>query len=408
MNFTKRLFFKANSFNNLKETKIIKRKKSKSISVNKLSFQVPYAQEEHLFSNKSNIEIILGQIKAIQESFLLQEKTRTKITTNEKKIFYKKLLYDLKKNLTYMLFEKNTKEIYLQNKLNENKKLIQNKLFNLNNQKQNTNDNKEFFIEETEVLEKNYGGNELSKLKMLNFQVENEIQKLDFLIQNKTYMNNYLKMTGINLEENIELFYDHHKRNSKEIDDSFNFHINEAKNFLNLLIAEKKEQNKEINQIKKDIAEFKENLEFEKIKPTSIILEVSEENKDISHLSNIYNSFIDNNFILNNSNNLDSLNENNKEKNKIVLIEEKKKVIDNKNKTIRNNFNISTNINFGIKIYKNISKMINNSSRKRKINNYVFDNNKKYEEKYLNKNENKENNFKNTKRRLSEVEIIIH
>ena len=151
-----------------------------------------------------------------------------------------------------------------------------------------------------------------------------------------------------------------------------------------------------------------DDLEFEKIKPTSIILEVSEENKDISHLSNIYNSFIDNNFILNNSNNLDSLNENNKEKNKIVSIEEKKKVIDNKNKTIRNNFNISTNINFGIKIYKNISKMINNSSSKRKINNYVFDNNKKYEEKYLNKNENKENNFKNTKRRLSEVEIIIH
>ena len=250
MNFTKRLFFKSNSFNNLFESKNSKRNKRKNNLFNKLTLHDSNSHEENLFYNKSNIEVLLYQIKTVQEYLLLKEKSNPKITKNEKKKLYKNFLSDFKQNLIYMIIEKKTKELYLQKKLDDNKKIIQNKLFNLNKQIQNKKDNKEYQTEQTEVLEKNYGGNELSKLKMLNFIAENEIQKLNFIIQKKEYINNYLKITGIYLEEKEELIYDYFKINSKEIDDSYNYYIKESKILLNQKIEEKKEQNKEIKKYK--------------------------------------------------------------------------------------------------------------------------------------------------------------
>ena len=410
MNSINKISNKVNNIN--KSKKIFKRNKSsKNNLFNKLALYNPYTKEENLFNNKSHKEILLSFIKKAQMALLLDIKSNNCITKKEKIKYFKKLISDLKQNLIYMLIEKKTKEKFLMKKINKIKKSLQDKIYNSKQEKENNKDIKyEDFIKETEVLEKSYGGNELSKLKMLNFVAENELQKLDFLIQNKTYINNYVKSTNIYPEERVELFRDYQKEDSKDIDESYNCLINKAKEELNLFTKEKIKQNKEIEEIKNEINQFKKKIEFEKIKATSIIFEVSQENKSVNDISQIYNDYIDKNIIISNINDNNPLNDIKLENNKIASNEENNKIFSISNKNLEKILNLNMNINFNIKINNYISKVINKSINN---NNCIIDNNDNFKQKKnkVNDNENKITNISQNliiRRELSDNEIIVH
>ena len=376
MNPRKLLFHQVN---NLIETKLIPRQSKSLIDVNKIALKSPYALEENLFSSKSNKEILLSQIKTVQMSLLFSNKS---IPQKEKFNNVKKLLEDLKQNLVSMLAQKKEQKLYLKKSINDTKQILQDKLFN-----KNTNESKEKeenIIKETDVLEKNYGGDELSKLKMLNFKAENEIDKLNFMIENKTYMLNFLKITNIYPEEKIEIFYDYQKQNSNEIDDSFNFYINQDKEKLKQIIILKKEQNKEIFQLENDINYIKKNIEYEK--NMNLILNNLKENNNMNNLSKLYNSFIKNN--MNNINNQ-------------IFFNGKK----------RNSQNVY--MNFNIKINKYISTMINKSLAKSTRNNSISYRIDKFDDNNYNLKENKSKIILKNKNKLlqkipSTNKIIIH
>ena len=296
MNSRNKLFEQVNS---LIESKLISRRNKTSNDLNnKFTLKNPYAQEENLFSNKSNKEILLSQIKSIQMSLLAN-----KSIPNEKERIniLKKIIIGFKQNLIYMLIQKNTKRLFLEKKINDIKRIIQNKLFNTDQQKGNSKKNKK----EIEILEKNYGDNELSKLKTLNFKAENEIAKLNFMIENGAYIINYLKMTYTYPEEKNEIIYNFQKSNSKDIEYALNNQMHKEKETLNQIIELKNGQNKEITQIKNEIEEIKKHIESEKF---------VFENKSINNYSKLYNTFFDN--YLSNINNEDFFSLSNVNKNR--------------------------------------------------------------------------------------------
>ena len=362
MKFRNKLF---KQVNNLIESKLIPRRNKTSNDLNnKFTLKNPYAQEENLFSNKTNKEILLYQIKSMQMSLLLPNKS---IPKEEKINNIKKILIDFKQSLIYMLIQKNTKRLFLKKKINDKKRLIQNKLFNADEQKGNNKKN----IKEIEILEKNYGDNELSKLKTLNFEAENDIGKLNFMIESGAYLINYLNMTNTYPEEKNEIIYNFQKSNSKDIEYALISQMHKEKETLNQINKLKNGQNKEIIQIKKEIEDIKKHIESEKF---------VFENKSISNYSKLYNTFFDN--YLNNINNDDFF------------------VVSNINKNIRV-INMQKN-NYNSKIKKYISGMINKSLTKNNIKNTI----------YLNRSKSNNIILRNKeiilRKRLTENKIIIH
>ena len=95
---------------------------------------------------------------------------------------------------------------------------------------------------------------------------------------------------------------------------------------MNLFKKEKIEHNKEIEEVKNEIKEFKSKIEFEQIKPTNIIFEVSQENKSANDISHIYNDYIDKNIIFSNINDNNPLNDIKLENNKKASNEENNKI----------------------------------------------------------------------------------
>ena len=245
----------------------------------------PHTNEETLFSHKSHKEILLSLIKSKIDILLkpnLESNLKTDLENNSKRNkinYFKELLSDLKRNLSYMLNEKKTKEEYLQDKVNNKKEAIQNKIFN-SNKKKNKDEESKVNIE-TDISDKIYGKDELSKLKMMNFKAENEIQKLDFLIEGKRYINKYIKVTSFYPEEKNIFFYYNCKLNSDEIDDCLSSHVKEAKDYLNNLTIEKGKQNEEIKKLEKNINRMRYNYEIEDIiSKSDIIYEDSQESKE--------------------------------------------------------------------------------------------------------------------------------
>lgn len=143
-----------------------------------------HKREEFLFSNKTNKEILLSLIKSSQVNLLMEIKEKTTNSPKEKAVILKSFLKELKNNLSYILIEKSLYKKYLENNIDNFKSILQKKIEKLNNNKNskdinNNNHKKEEYIE-TEIKEKNYEGNELSKLQLQNFKIENEIEKTNF------------------------------------------------------------------------------------------------------------------------------------------------------------------------------------------------------------------------------------
>ena len=244
--------------------------------------------EEIYYYDKSQKEILLSLIKNSQLNLLMQ---LGMADNNEKINTIKDFLKDLKGFLAYLLNEKIKNKDNLQLNVNTKKERIQNAISNNSKYDKKIKDNtiikrkKKSFQKnvDTEMVEKNYVGSELSKLKLQNFKIENEIIKTDFSIINLKRTLLILKNTIIFPEENREI-YCQNNLNQEKIDNGFNYMMQIKKEKLDNIrkkIQEKKEEQeqyiKAINKIKCDITTRNNILEKD------IIYELSIENRITSN-----------------------------------------------------------------------------------------------------------------------------
>ena len=244
--------------------------------------------EEIYYYDKSQKEILLSLIKNSQLNLLMQ----LSVVDNSEKInTIKDFLKDLKGFLAYLLNEKIKNKDNLQLNVNIKKERMQAEISNNSKYDKKIKDNiiikrkKKSFQKnvDTEMVEKNYVGSELSKLKLQNFKTENEIIKTDFSIINLKRTLLLLKNTIIFPEENREI-YCQNNLNQEKIDNGFNYMMQIKKEKLDNIrkkIQEKKEEQeqyiKAINKIKCDITTRNNILEKD------IIYELSIENRITSN-----------------------------------------------------------------------------------------------------------------------------
>ena len=247
-----------------------------------------FINEEIYYYDKSQKEILLSLIKNSQLNLLMQ---LSMIDDNEKMNTIKDFLKDLKGFLAYLLNEKIKNKDNLQLNVNSKKERLQSEISNNSKYDRKVKDNniikrknKSFQKSiDTEMVEKNYVGSELSKLRLQNFKTENEIKKADFSIFNIKRTLILLKNTIIFPEENREIYFQNNL-NQEKIDNGFNNMIQMEKDKLDNTrkkIQEKKEEQgqyiKAINKIKCDITTRNNILEKD------IIYELSIENRITSN-----------------------------------------------------------------------------------------------------------------------------
>ena len=230
-------------------------------------------EEQVLFSHKSSLETLLNIIKDFQLEYLSKNFNKSK----NNKISTKQMITSLKDSLNIMLNEKNKKLDYIQNKNEMTKKNVQSKLFP--------------YIEEMKInkynlsLEnKNYFISEKNQLELLNFQIKNEIEKTNFLIQQKTQINTYIKSLPFFFEANQEIACSNNHENNKKISQFLKEIIRRVrKDFINVVRQKMKKELEingmsiQINYIKDSIEDYKLNGCKKYIETEDIIEEQSNE-----------------------------------------------------------------------------------------------------------------------------------
>jgi hypothetical protein len=293
-------------------------------SSNNLLLPNPLFKEEILFSNKSQKDILLSLIKSAQVSLLASLKQKSSNSKPKKmNFFFKNLLLDLKKNLLFAVNEKNLSKSYYENNIKSTKLQIQ---------------------KNYDIFSKKSEGNELSKLKILNFIIENDILETDFMIEKTQKLISYLKITKIFPEENREIFL----KNKNEIDKILNVKVKKGKELLKELITKKLKQNENIKKLKEEIIEIKQDLGLKNsIESTDIILEETSENRVFSNFNSISNK--DDNVVdKSNKDNIESKIFNND------INTQRQSFLETNN--VNNVFNLNMNINFNINLHDIINK----------------------------------------------------
>ena len=298
----------------------------------------PYTKEEFLFSNKTQKEIILNQIKKSQLILL----SKLKKNKNDKLRILKDLLFELKNNLSEILTQKMMSKNYIKSQINKAKNIISEKIF------------------VSEKTQKYLEKNEIFKLKALNFEIENEIEKIDFLIKKNANLIKYLKIVNIFPEQNRELYCYNQKANDKEIDEIFKVQKKNGKKYLKKIIIENNFQESNIEKYENEIRNLKQNIAFTKILNISdVIYEDSLENKNINSLSKIHNKSKNDVF---NENNLNE-----------IKCEDNNKNNNNNRVYINNNLNNILNLKLNINLNINTNQIITKKSEKSIINDLIKD-----------------------------------
>lgn len=223
-------------------------------------------KEEKLFGNKSFLEIILGLIKSTQND-VLSNKVFNKITGEFGIDKIKEILKELKQDLTSINEEERKRLNLNENVLNEKKRKMKEIIFNQNNSKSflpdscnetETNAQKEEFVNENGDMDQR---KELAQLKMLNFKMENEINKVDnlykLLLIEKNYVKRYIIINRFRKFDTIYI-----KQNDNKIVNQIlhNKLITRRKLFIKKANM-KNNQDLCINSIKDRINKFKKDLQ---------------------------------------------------------------------------------------------------------------------------------------------------
>ena len=310
-------------------------------------------EKQILFNHKTSLEALLNIIKKSQLEYL----SKKEIKNNNKTT--KNMLISLKDNLNWMLQEKNKKLNYMRKQNEINKKKIQNILYpssqelkmyenKIKKDKNNLN---------SSILEKN-------QLISLNFQIENEIEKTNFLIEQKTQINSYIRSIPFFFETNKEIFCNNIYEDLNKISKLLKEIIREVRKDFIEVVKGKMQKELEINGISLQINYIKDNIEDYKlngckkyIETEDIIQEESKEyTKSIITNQSKRNSFasINNKSIIKKKSGVGSKNSKNK-----LNIKKKERIIKDK---LQNN-----NLFYTHKINKDILNGINNNN----VNNYL-------------------------------------
>ena len=223
--------------------------KSNSVHIKKETKQI-------LINLKSSLVLLFSSIKNFQNDFFSKENE-----CNNSKLL-KKLLILLKNNLTAMQKEK-MKQFNLLKTSNETiKKRIQENLFSENENNRNYQDDLYSYY----IKKKN-------ELNFINFQIQNDIQKTNILIdiKNKIYL--FMKHISFFLNLNREIYCNTNKDDSETVSEILKNIRTSVKNEFISAAKEKMETDLEINAVKFKINFVKENLQGNKryIEPEEII-----------------------------------------------------------------------------------------------------------------------------------------
>ena len=346
-------------------------------------------EKQILFNHKFSLEILLNNIKSSQLEYLSKD-------NNNKNT--KKILIALKEDLNIMLKEKNKKINYIKNQNEIKKNKLQSVLFPDSNDATDSGNNNKKIIGNN-ILYNSLS--EINQLKLLNFQIQNEIDKTKVLIEQKIQYHSYVK--------SIPFFFQSFCNNNYETNKEVTKYLKEIirqirKEFIKVV---KEKMNKEfeingllfnINYIKDNIDSYKKNGYKKYINSEDIIEEESKEytksmntsrSKRNSILNNNNNNLMKKNNIINiNSSNT---NYNNNKKQRIIKDKLQKDNIFYNNKINKNilNDNYKTSIKNYLNMNINVNINLNNNNNN---NNYIeesfnssLDSNETEEEKNKNK-----------------------
>ena len=253
--------------------RVICRNKKQVLSRNSQSFSVRttldvfQSREEKLFGNKSFLEIIIGLIKKTQSDVL----SNTNTGFNRKKEIFgysmiKTILKDLKKDLILISNEEKKKVLLQENLLNEKKRKMQAIIFNQNYSKNflpdscnrtEINTKKKQFDDENRDF---YPRKELDQLKMLNFKMENEINKVDYLYMRLLNEKEYKKIYYERNECKLDIIYIKQNDN-KIINQILHNKLISRRNIFIRKANMKNNQDYCINNIKDRIYQFKKDIQ---------------------------------------------------------------------------------------------------------------------------------------------------
>ena len=304
--------------------KMINDKNNLSKSLNKIK------KIQILFSHKSFLEVILGLIKNSQLEYfsifsndnIINANMRNS-TKKKKKIVYIKsligMLTSLKNTMNLIQKEKKSGLIFIKNENKTKKNILE--------------------LKSSKIIKLKEG---INRYKTMNFQIENEIKKINSIIKSKNDYIYLIKSYKCFLEIYSELIK---SNNNEEIDDIYKSNILNEKNKLVKLLKETSQKEKEIQSLKKEIMEYKD---LKEEKETEYIYSdvISEDPKEYIDSNtkeyNINNSFeseksVDNNKInvIENNNINIIINTNNSNKNKLIKKENRNSLTNTKsNKTI--------------------------------------------------------------------------
>ena len=304
-------------------------------------------KQQILFNHKSSLEILLNMIKNFQMEYF--SKNKNKMT--------KQMLITLKENLSQMLTEKSKKYNYIKKQNESSKKKVQKILFYSPQDNPNKDDINKLSLQTCSLIyEKN-------QLELLNFQIKDEIEKIEFLHEQKEQSYSYIRTIPFFFEENKEVFCNNNYENLTKISGILKEIIREVRQEFIEVVKDKMKKELEINGVSYQINYIKDSIEDYKLKGCKKYIEtkdiIDEESKEFSK-----------SFITNQSkrNSLSSINKNmlinkaiiNKNsKNKYKSLKKERKIKD----TLQNN----NNIFFTNKNKRDIFSDINN----KQINNYL-------------------------------------
>ena len=311
--------------------------------------------EPSLINRKSSLEVLFKTIKNFQKEYFSKANEKDKLKS------LKKSLTSLQSNLTEMKKEKMKQVDYLKTANENHKKRIQGNLFPENENNMNSKNNSYLYYLQQK-----------KDLNLLNFQIENEIEKTNALntIKNKIYL--YIKNVSFYLNLNRQIFCNINQKDSQSVSEILKHIRTSVKNKFISTVKQKMETNLEINAVKlklKYLLDDRINEGKEKyIEPEEIIYEEEKENdrtlKTNKGERNSYagvNKFnFSKNILKRPSNNLnikhlsiDAVMEDNFYRNKLInLFLKKNEIINNyNNNPINNILNINVNINLEYKKY---------------------------------------------------------
>ena len=318
------------------------------------SFQ--YKKSKILYSSKSSLTTLLKQIKNCQLDYISSKSPKNQSTNFS---HTKKLLNLLKNNLASILKEKNIILKFFQKENEKIKSKVKNKLFPEGPGVGGDDIDDNFTIGNEKLYQ-----SEISQIKLLNFQIENEIINTNYIIEHKKDIIHNLKKNPFYVIENYEIFCSQNYDNISKVSDILHDDINLLRKKFIDTVDMKSEQDMEIKALILEKDYQKNRIDKKSNYNKYIITEdiINEESKEYTNnytktkynSNNIININYNNN---NNNNNINSkLKSNDAINNRICIINQdqyiRKRLIFSKTispKLISNIYHIKNKLNNKVK-----------------------------------------------------------